>query len=133
MTTPQPSSLLLPPFSFLPPPSTLLPPPSFLFPSPLPGFLHELIELGIIQIRGCPERHAATGPMAHVEAADRPRPNRFAARSRVRPDEQVDRVLAAHVNERRSLASRDIFEPSAGEREPRGREITDRRGEVQLA
>ena len=93
---------------------------------------HELAELGVIQIGDGPERHAVPDPMAHLEPTNR---SRVAGGSPIGrgPDEHVDRMEAPLIHERGDRLAGDVVEPTTHQRKTDGREILNRRREIQLA
>src|SRR4029079_10754950 len=92
----------------------------------------EFRQLCVLHIRYRPERHAAARPLAYVETADRPIYSRPAEGGDIGRNEDIDRVLAPLVDERRSGPPVEIVQTSANERETGRCEICHRRREVEL-
>lgn len=85
-----------------------------------------------VQIRDCPEIHAAIGPMHDVVALDRWNRRRFQDRSGGRPNEKVDNMFVPLKNQCRRGVAIKIIKPSASQWKSLRGEIFDRRGKIQF-
>src|SRR2546428_11298026 len=85
-------------------------------------------ELVAVQIGDQADAHTLGGEALDVEPVAR---IRAVMRPASRPDEGIDHVLPALVDEDRDGTAADVVEPGAGELEPLRRKIRDRRRERQ--
>src|ERR1700676_3914099 len=84
----------------------------------------ELVELHVVQIRHRPEGYAAARPVPDMEAANGAAVQKACADRLFRPDEHIDRVWSARVDQRGGRPTRDVVQPASCEREPDRREGT---------
>ena|ERR1700676_5207531 len=70
----------------------------------------ELVELHVVQIRHRPEGYAAARPVPDMEAANGAAVHRGRASRLFRPDEQIDRVASARVDQRGGRPTRDVVQ-----------------------
>src|SRR3954465_12991721 len=96
---------------------------------------HELLKLGGIEIRERPESHPVAGPVKRVVPIVDRRPPSIGPDPALllRPDEQVDHMLAAFVHQCRNSPSGDVVEPATSQREAFIRKINDRGSEVETS
>src|SRR5881227_1041888 len=91
----------------------------------------ELLELRGFEVGDGPESHAVLRPVHDVIALALGTLRRRLAGGG--PDEQVDDVLVALIDQGRDRPAVEVVEPGAGQRKARGREVFDRRGEIDAA
>jgi hypothetical protein len=86
-----------------------------------------VIELGLRQVGYHPGNHAATGALNQVEPLARLVPRLPIVLRRIGPDEHVDDVLAALVDESRDRPAVEVIQSAADQGEPLVGQVDDGR------
>src|SRR5271165_5636080 len=92
----------------------------------------KLSQFALVQVRDSAKRHPGLTPLNEMKPLQRRRLGRGSVARRRRPDEEIDGMLAALVNQGRHRPAVQIVEAPADQRETLGHEILHRGRKIEL-